>query len=102
MLCIDFVMYSSEVVQFYRISNFGEKSGRVTVRVKTLNVSSTTWNQRRGITFFDHKITKEKKKVKDLIYNQQIRKNVIQHIDFITNLLEVLQFCRLSNFGRVI
>ena len=32
MYCIDFVVYPPEVVQFYQILNFGEKSGRATVR----------------------------------------------------------------------
>ena len=94
MYCTDFVVYPSGVVQFYRISNFGEKSGRVTVRDRTLVTSSTTRNKRRGITFSDHKITKKKKKVKDIVYNLQI--SVIQRIDFVINFSEVLQFCRLQ------
>ena len=100
MNCTDFVVYPSGVVQVYRISNFGEKSGRVTVRDRTLVTSSTTRNKRRGITFSDHKITKKKKKVKDIVYNLQIR--------VLSNALILLKtfrkFCSFadSNFGRVI
>ena len=96
MYCTDFVVYPSEVIQFCRISNFRERNGRVwvTVIVRTLVMSSTTLHQRRVDNIF---------LTKDIIHDKlQIRNNVVQHFDLVIIPSEVLQFCRMSNFGYVI
>ena len=84
-------------MSFCRMSNFGQKSGRV------LGLELGTWSchllhgtDEGWMTFMRHRLPK---KVKDVIHHKlQIKNNAIQCIDFAICPSEAMQFCRMSNF----